>query len=328
MSAVLRTRIGVVAAGLTCLLLSVAVAQQDQPATQKSPDANRASQTDRASAPQADPANTSATDENYHKSVPGQTDYRTAHAAAGDHNRLVDNFLVSCLLDQNQAEVQLSEIALQKSENPEVKQFAQKMVTDHKKMIEQLQPLAAMHSGANRPASSLLGGTSEAQGRSETTVGRTTDTTALPGSSGAGQTIPPAGATTTSPGTNAAREIAANATANAAMAASGGPVHQLMQIDKQINERCLQMARDELQQKSGAEFDKCYIGNAISAHGQAVAALEVIGKQTQGKLAHVAQQAQPTVQQHLDQAKQLMKQLDSQSSATGTQAQRAANRTE
>ena len=105
-------------------------------------------------------------------------------------------------------------------------------------------------------------------------------------------------------------------------------VHQLMQIERQINERCLQMARDELQQKSGAEFDKCYVGNAIGAHAHALAALEVIGKQTQGTLAQVAQQAQPTVQQHFDHAKQLMKQLEGQSSATGTQAQRETNRTE
>jgi len=326
MSAALRTRIGVLAASLTCLLLSFAVAQQDQPLTQKSPDANPAGQTDRASTRQADPAGTSATDETY-KPAAGQTDYRTAHALTGDHNRVVDSFFASCLLDQNQAEFQLSEIALQKSENAEVKEFAQKMITDHKKMIEQLQPLAAVQSGANRPASSLLGGTSEAQGRSESTVGRTTDTTALPGSSGAAQTIPPAGATTI-PGINATRDIATNATTNAAMAAGGGPIHQLMQVEKQINERCLQMARDELQQKSGAEFDKCFVGYAIGAHGHAVAALEVIGKQAQGPLAQVAQQAQPTVQQHLDHAKQLMKQLDGQGSATATQAQRTTNRTE
>jgi predicted outer membrane protein len=101
-----------------------------------------------------------------------------------------------------------------------------------------------------------------------------------------------------------------------------------VQIDQQINQRCLQMAKDELQQKSGADFDKCYVGNAIGMHVHALAALEVIGKQTQGQLAQVAQQAQPTVQQHFDQAKQLMKQLEGQSTATGTQAQRETKRTE
>jgi predicted outer membrane protein len=88
------------------------------------------------------------------------------------------------------------------------------------------------------------------------------------------------------------------------------------------------MAKDELQQKSGAEFDKCYVGNAIGMHAHALAELEVIGKQTQGTLAQVAQQAQPTVQQHFDHAKQLMKQLEGQSSAAGTQAQRDSTRTE
>ena len=254
-----------------------------------------------------------------------RTNYRAAQAAAGGPNAVVDHFLAACLLGQNKAEVELSQIALQKSENAEVKQFAQKMITDHQKMIEQLQPLAMMQGGANRGASSILGGNSESQGRSEATEGRTSDTTALPGSSGASQTIPPSGTSAAVPPATATTE---NCDRDGNSSRWRCAMHQLMQIDRQINERCLQMAKDELQQKSGAEFDKCYVGNAIGMHGHALAALEVIGKQTQGTLAQVAQQAQPTVQQHFDHAKQLMKQLEGQPSATGTQAQRDTNRTE
>jgi predicted outer membrane protein len=254
-----------------------------------------------------------------------RTNYRAAQAAGGGQNSVVDQFLAGCLLGQNKAEVELSKLALQKSENAEVKQFAQKMIQDHQKMIEQLQPLAATH-GANRAASGILGGNSESQGRTETTEGRSTDTRALPGSSGAAQTLAPTGTSGTVPPISATAEAAA--TSNTASSAGTGAVHQLMQIDRQINERCLQMARDELQQKSGAEFDKCYVGNAISAHSKALAALEVIGKQTQGTLAQVAQHAQPTVQQHLDHAKQLMKEVDNPSSATATRAQREKTRTE
>jgi len=62
---------------------------------------------------------------------------------------------------------------------------------------------------------------------------------------------------------------------------------------------------------------------------KALAALEVIGQQTQGQLAQVAKQAQPTVQQHLDHAKQLMKQLEGQAGATGSTAERkSTTRTE
>jgi predicted outer membrane protein len=310
MSAALRTRFGVVAAGLTCLLLSYASAQQEQ----------ATGQTDRATAQQADPSTAPGSAQAIGDVNQNRTNYRAAQAAAGGPTVVVDHFLAGCLLGQSKAEVELSQIALQKSENAEVKQFAQKMIADHQKMIEQLQPLVAMHGGANRATSSILGANSEAQGRSEATEGRSSDTTALPGSAGATQTIAPTGTSAAIP------PVSATAEAATATPGAGGAVHQLMQIDRQINERCLQMAKDELQQKSGAEFDKCYVGNAIGMHGHALAALEVISKQTQGTLAQVAQQAQPTVQQHFDQAKQLMKQLEGQS--TATQAQRETNRTE
>ena len=317
MSASLRVRFGVVAAGLTCLLLSYAVAEQEL-----SP-----GQTDRSTAQQADPSTAPSGIRTTGELDQNRTNYRAAQAAAGGPNVVVDHFLAACLLGQNKAEVELSQIALQRSENAEVKQFAQKMITDHQKMIDQLQPLAMAQGGANRGASSILGGNSESQGRSETTEGRTSDTTAVPGSAGASQTLPPTGTSAAIPPATATTEITASPNATTT-ATGGGALHQLMQIDRQINERCLQMAKEELQQKSGAEFDKCYVGNAIGMHAHALAALEVIGKQTQGTLAQVAQQAQPTVQQHFDNAKQLMKQLEAQPNAAGTQAQRDTNRTE
>jgi len=313
-------RFGVMSAGLVCLLLSYAVAQQNTAIDKTRADSSASGQTDRATTEQADPTASGVGGRNAGEFNQSRTNYRAAQTAAAGHNP-VEHFLAACLLGQNKAEVELSQIALQKSENAEVKQFAQKMITDHQKMIDQLQPLAMMQGGANRGASSILGGNSESQGRSETTEGRTSDTTALPGSSGASQTIPPS--------STSAVVSPATATAETATAAGGGnAMHELMQVERQINERCLQMAKDELQQKSGAEFDKCYVGNAIGMHTHALAALEVIGKQTQGTLAQVAQQAQPNVQQHFDQAKQLMKQLEGQSSATGTQAQRDSTRTE
>lgn len=323
MSATSRMRIGIVAAGIMCMSLAYAVAQQGQSTNPVPAGTNTPGQADSAIAPQPGPATARTDDATNARPNQYQTNLRTGQVTAGGHQKVVDNFLAGCLLGQNQAEVQLSELALQKSENAEVKQFAQKMIQDHRKMIEQLTPLAAMQGTANR-TSSLLGGQSEAQGSSESSVGRTTDTTALPGSSEATQTIPPTGTSAAVPPLTTSTELATNATANATMTAGGGAVHQLMQIDKQINDRCLQMAREEMQQKSGAEFDKCYVGSAIGMHSHALAALEVIGK-TQGPLAKVAQQGQPTVKQHLEHAKELMKQLDSQANAT---AQRETKRTE
>jgi len=317
MSASLRASFCAVAAGLSCLLLNYATAEQ----------ASSPGQTDRSPVQQADPSTAAGSDRAIGDVNQNRTNYRAAHAAVGGHHGVVDHFLANCLLGQNKAEVELSQIALQRSENAEVKQFAQKMIQDHQKLIDQLQPLAMAQGGANRGTSSILGGNSESQGRSETTEGRTSDTNALPGSAAASQTIPPSGTGAAVPPVSATTEITASVPATTT-ADGGSAVHQLMQIEQQINDRCLQMARDEMQKKTGADFDKCYVGNAIGAHAHALAAIEVIGKQTQGTLAQVAQQAQPTVQQHFDHAKQFMKQLEGQSSATGTQAQRESKRTE
>jgi predicted outer membrane protein len=279
------------------LLLSYAVAQQEQ-----SP-----GQTDRSAVQQADPSAAPSSERAIDETNPNRTNYREAKAATG--GSVVDYYLATCLLGHNKAEVELSEIAVQKSENAEVKQFAQKMIQDHNKLIEQLQPLAMMQGGARKE-------------------GRTSSTTTLPGTSTTDQAIPSSESNAAVPRTDTTTEITASPNAATTAAGRGGALHELLQIERQINERCLQMARDELQQKSGAEFDKCFVGGAIGAHAKALAALEVIGKQRQGQLAQVAQQAQPTVQQHFEHAKQLMKQLEGQSSAKGTQAQRDSTRTE
>jgi len=98
-----------------------------------------------------------------------------------------------------------------------------------------------------------------------------------------------------------------------------------MQIDRQIVDRKSQAIRQELQQKSGAEFDKAFVGTAINAHIHAIAALEVIGQQSQGQLSQIAQQARPTVQQHLDHAKQLMRSLEGESGSSGSSSARRSS---
>ena len=77
-------------------------------------------------------------------------------------------------------------------------------------------------------------------------------------------------------------------------------VNQLIAIEKQIGERCSELLRQELEQKQGADFDKCYIGAEIGAHMQASAALGVISQQAASQqLKQLASQAKQTVDQHL-----------------------------
>lgn len=55
---------------------------------------------------------------------------------------MMDKAFVRKALEGGMAEVQLGQLALQKSNNPDVKQFAQRMVDDHTKLGEQMKPIA------------------------------------------------------------------------------------------------------------------------------------------------------------------------------------------
>jgi predicted outer membrane protein len=209
--------------------------------------------------------------------------FRGNSANAGGQHSEVQRYVAGCLLAKNQAEVELGKFAQQQAESPQVKEFAQMMVQDHGKLIQQLQQVAGNQSGAQ------------------------------PTADNAERTRPQANRDLA--GQNAAEATAANR-ANGANSA----VDQLLAMEKQIVERCTQSAKEELQQKQGVEFDKCYMGSQIGGHMQMLAALEVIQQQGPEPLQKLAQQAQPQVQKHLDQAKQIMQQLE----GAGTTGARAA----
>jgi len=64
--------------------------------------------------------------------------------AAGPTNSgpAMDKAFVKKALEGSMAEVQMGQLALQKSNDDQVKQFAQRMVDDHGKMVDQLKPVA------------------------------------------------------------------------------------------------------------------------------------------------------------------------------------------
>jgi putative membrane protein len=57
-------------------------------------------------------------------------------------NTMADKDFVKEALQGGMAEVQMGQLALQKSNNEQIKQFAQKMVNDHAQMGEQMKPVA------------------------------------------------------------------------------------------------------------------------------------------------------------------------------------------
>jgi predicted outer membrane protein len=133
----------------------------------------------------------------------------------------------------------------------------------------------------------------------------------------------------TSQAPDAAGQIDASSRPGQDVAGQNDALHQLAALEKQIGERCKQNLREELEQKQGAEFDKCYVGSQIAGHMESVAKLEVLQQQGPDQIKQLAQQALPKVQQHLDHAKQLMKQLEGASPTGSTnQAERQSSRTQ
>jgi predicted outer membrane protein len=289
MSKLNHLKTAVTAAGLLGLLAVAVVAQQD------------ASQLDRPRTQQPERSGIRQADRSQSGRVNAQFGQRDTQGVAGAHSQEVENYLANCLLMKNQAEIEFAEFAQQQAQNQEVKQFAQKLIQDHGQLVQKLQPLAGM-TAANRQSST----STRVDNRQIDAQRDASDTTRLPGSPGAAR--------------NDQANQSLTATTQTYQQGQGGALHQLAQIEKQIGERCKQAFKEELQSKNGAEFDKCYVGAMIGSHMQSLAALEVIGQQTQGQLAEVAQQAQPIVQQHLDHAKQLAKQLEG--TRPGAQAER------
>jgi predicted outer membrane protein len=232
---------------------------------------------------------------------PGQTqpgqrpDARDSTSIAGATSRMDDGILATWLLVENNNEIQLSQLALERASDPEVKQFAQKMVDDHREMGRKLQSFAS--------AAGYV------------------DTTGAADRSGAGAgNRPPegrnaSGGTDNAGGTDTSRPTPPPAGAARATGASGLDHVALLQ---ELGNQCLQSARKELESKSGAEFDRCYTGMAIGAHMKVNDQLTVFQRHASADLRNAMAEGQKTVQMHLEHAKQLAKKLEGSTSTSGT----------
>lgn len=86
--------------------------------------------------------------------MPGSTDPTAGSPTAMPDqttSRMADRDFVKEALQGGMAEVQMGQLALQKSNNDQIKQFAQKMVDDHTKLGDQMKPVA-QQLGVKEPA--------------------------------------------------------------------------------------------------------------------------------------------------------------------------------
>ncbi len=100
------------------------------------------------------------------------------------------------------------------------------------------------------------------------------------------------------------------------------PSHEL-EMAKAVKQQCLQLTKQEMEGKQGAEFDKCYIGQQIGAHVAMLAELRGTKSYANPQLQAVISEGEKMATHHLEQAKEIMKALDAQN-ATSRTTQRPA----
>lgn len=199
------------------------------------------------------------------------------------NNANLDQFIATCLLIGNQEEVALAQEAVERAENEQVKQFAQKLIDDHQKAIQKLQQHANQSMGLN------------------VNVDATADR-----SSDGDQYVSTDSATAQR---YTANKVDINSSSN--MAGSGA-LNQVLQMNRQAAQECLSMTKSMMQEKRGADFDKAFAGSQVGAHVGMLAKLKASQQHASPELASIIKESEQSVQQHLDHAKKLCQELESQ----------------
>lgn len=204
--------------------------------------------------------------------------------------------LAGKLMLGNHEEVELGKMAAARATTDSVKQFAQKMIEDHQRLNEQLKQFAP-----DSPAAARI------------TQGSTQPGQAQPGQ--LTQTQP--GQTQPAPSTDIRTERAYRSEdAQPALGAQrGGQAQsnlqrQLTRVAEQSAENCLRMTKELLEQYEGQDFEMGYLGHQIIAHTQMLAHLQAAKDHGTPEFRQIVQQAEQSTQEHLDQAKQLARQLE------------------
>lgn len=206
------------------------------------------------------------------------TEARPANGTQLNDKQQLGQHIAACLLINNEKEIAISELG-NDAQDAKVKEFAQEMVKEHTKLVSKLQKYTPQISA------------------NETSV--QTDREAVPGE-------PPPSVTKKPATTTPAR---AGETTAPAAASSQSITDHLIAIERDTAKECLAMSKQELAQKKGAEFDKCFMGMQVAEHAAMLAKLQALDGKVSGELGQVIAEAKKSTKVHLDHAKQLMEEV-------------------
>ncbi|MBA4138729.1 MAG: hypothetical protein C0518_15595 [Opitutus sp.] len=206
-----------------------------------------------------------------------------------------DRKFIEKFTELNQREVALSQLAVERATNAQVKAYAQKMVSDHSKAGHEFMTVASGGTLA-ADASTLASSTSE---RASSMDARSTDATKPAKTDRDGSLS----ASTTERSTAAATSDRSRSTASSSTHSGMG-----MNANSAKDDRMYK----KLMGKSGEEFDETYMKAMVDEHEEAIEMLEDIVKDDDrnAQLRAFANKTLPNLRAHLSEAKQIEQSID------------------
>jgi len=193
--------------------------------------------------------------------------------------------LAQYLVIENESKIVVAQLGRERAANAAVKQFAERMIAAHTAMVEKLRPLtgADRRPNATEPSPNSPPQASTNPDVAATNTGRSDQSANVGGVSGGGLPMTTA-------------EI------------TGGL--DFVAVRRDLSAQFLASKRAELESKPDAEFDKCFMRMQLAMHLEAVDTLKVFRERASGELRRAIDEALPIVEDHLDQAKTTMKDLE------------------
>ena len=202
-------------------------------------------------------------------------------ARTGEQRRSnLDQQLATMLVPGNQAEIELGKLALQKSQNEGVKQFAQTMIDHHGQYLNDLKQFSP-RGETNQPGQ--------------------------PGNEAAANRDNAAAA----PDNRAARTAPGDAEANTrSRPGQRGGQGELNQVRDTAAKYKLSLTKQMLEEYQGQDFDMGYLGQQIVAHIEMLAKLKAMENHGSPEFQQTVKKGIQTTEGHLKQARALAMQLE------------------
>ena len=201
-----------------------------------------------------------------------------------------------CLLLGNQAEVVMSEFALEHVQSSELREFAQSMVKKHKECIAKLQryvPEATTTDELSKRAMAIRSEIKTENGN--ISVSSQTENTSKKEASTSSKTHE-----------------------HKMMKMEGkNPMHAIPAMQQQMAENCIAYTQAELKQVDKENFDRAFLGQQIFFHIDTLAKLKAMEDYAPADLKPIIESEITATQTHLEQAKNICKQWDAKTAKSG-----------